>query len=234
MEEAQYKNKLYMYPWYDYQGIEGELTRMAAKGWQLDSITGSIWFYKRAEPAEKRFEAIFCKNARPHRSEPTEEQQELEALCEEAGWEKVGQWKKMVIFSNADKDAAPLETDQYAKFESVRRSSKRMLIGEIITLISLVVMMPLVVKISMINNPYYGKLNIIYYGIVGLLALVIVTTEIGGYFKWLKRTRANIESGNFCAETAKAGRKVQSLSLALFGFNVLVFIVCVVIWMWIG
>lgn len=61
--ENDYKTKINMYPWYDYQSIEGELTRMAAKGWQLDSITGSIWSYKKAEPADKRFEAVFSKSS---------------------------------------------------------------------------------------------------------------------------------------------------------------------------
>lgn len=178
----------------------------------------------------KRFSA----KARPNRVEPTEEEQELEEMCAEAGWEKVGKWKKMVIFSNDDKDAAPLETDRYAKLESVRRSSKKTLMSEFAALILLAVLLAVILGIYLIDAPYYWELNVIYYGIMGLLVFTMGALEIGGYFKWLKRSRENIERGIDCWGTEKTGRKVQALSLAFFGISVIVVIVCVVILIWIN
>ena len=39
---------------YDYRGVEEHLSAMAAQGWRLEKASGSLWKYRRAEPASLR------------------------------------------------------------------------------------------------------------------------------------------------------------------------------------
>ena len=41
---------------YDYRGVEEHLSAMAAQGWRLEKASGSLWKYRRAEPASLRYD----------------------------------------------------------------------------------------------------------------------------------------------------------------------------------
>ena len=45
---------------YDYRGVEEHLSAMAAQGWRLEKASGSLWKYRRAEPASLRYAVRLC------------------------------------------------------------------------------------------------------------------------------------------------------------------------------
>ena len=66
---------------YDYRGVEEHLSAMAAQGWRLEKASGSLWKYRRAEPASLRYAVTYNAGASRFEPGPTEGEQSLEELC---------------------------------------------------------------------------------------------------------------------------------------------------------
>ena len=49
------KYRLEPFQLYDYSGIEEHLTKMARKGWILETVGALAWKYRRIEPQELEF-----------------------------------------------------------------------------------------------------------------------------------------------------------------------------------
>ena len=123
MAENEYKAVRSKHAWFDYQGIEDELTRMAAQGWELDYISANrlSWVYKKSEPRDLQFAVVFCKDSSNFLYNPPDSQRTLEAYCETGGWKQVEQCNKMIIFAAEKGTARPLETDEAVRLESIRQ-----------------------------------------------------------------------------------------------------------------
>ena len=65
---------------YDYRGVEEHLSAMAAQGWRLEKASGSLWKYRRAEPASLRYAVTYNAGASQFNPGPTEGQESLEEL----------------------------------------------------------------------------------------------------------------------------------------------------------
>ena len=107
---------------YDYHRIQEKLSRMAAEGWHLKKITHFLWKFRRGEPKQVRYEITYSVAASEYNSQPTEEEQDLAALCAEAGWELAASIAQVQIFRNEDPNATPLETDEVKKYRNIRQS----------------------------------------------------------------------------------------------------------------
>ncbi len=127
MAENEYKAVRSKHAWFDYRGIEDELTRMAAQGWELDYISANrlSWVYKKSEPRDLQFAVVFCKDSSNFLYNPPDSQRTLEAYCEAGGWKQVEQCNKMIIFAAEKGTARPLETDEAVRLESIRQSMNR-------------------------------------------------------------------------------------------------------------
>ncbi len=49
------KRRIETYSFYDRSGIAAHLEAMAAKGWRLERITSSFWYYRRSEPQKLHY-----------------------------------------------------------------------------------------------------------------------------------------------------------------------------------
>ena len=99
------------YSFYDRSAISSHLEAMAAKGWQLERITSSFWYYRRAQPQKLRYAVTYYPSGSAFDPEPNPGLGELYELCEHAGWEYVTGFAEMNIFVNSRENPTPLETD---------------------------------------------------------------------------------------------------------------------------
>ena len=125
---AKYKYQIGTFNLFDYVGVERHLEKMAAKGWQFDSIGSFFWKYKKAEPAQLKYSVTYIPEASDFDPEPLEKQKEIEAYCEKAGWQKVGNWLQMQIFCSENPEAVPIETDEELRLEVIGKSMKKNLL----------------------------------------------------------------------------------------------------------
>lgn len=49
------KYRIETFSFYDHSGIEAHLSRMARKGWMIQSISNGFWTYRKAEPRNLHF-----------------------------------------------------------------------------------------------------------------------------------------------------------------------------------
>ena len=124
---AKYKYQLGTFNLFDYAGVERHLEKMAAKGWQFDSVN-TFWKFKKAEPEKLKYSVTYIPEASDLDPEPLEKQKEIEEYCEKAGWKKVGNWLQMQIFCTENPDAVPIETDEELRLEFIRKSMKKNLL----------------------------------------------------------------------------------------------------------
>lgn len=210
MKKQEFRRKAPRCAPFDYKGVEDELTEMAQAGWQIEQIDDrNAWIYRKTEPAEKQFAAVFCKKTRYLRYEEDESQKRLEDFCQSNGWHKVGQWHKMVIFS-ADKGVLiPPETDETVRLKSAREAMRNSVIMySVFALAAMILCLTNTADILHVvrtGGEWYTALG--NYAIIMILLSVFIYCIIwlAGYKMWLKRMEENILSGRKTTAAAKTG-----------------------------
>lgn len=112
---------------YDYLSIQRRLEALAAEGWQLEKISSGfgIWHFRRAEPANVRYEVTFAPSGSEYNPRPTEAEEDLTDYCAQAGWEKVASLAQMHIYRNADPGATPIETDDAVRLQTLHAAMRK-------------------------------------------------------------------------------------------------------------
>lgn len=218
MAENEYKAVRSKHAWFDYQGIEDELTRMAAQGWELDYISANrlSWVYKKSEPRDLQFAVVFCKDSSNFLYNPPDSQRTLEAYCEAGGWKQVEQCNKMIIFAAEKGTARPLETDEAVRLESIRQSMNRQYgIALIIMVLGLVLCIWRTFSAAGMNvheDWFIANANLIYMWILEAYFWIWFIGIFTSYRMWLKASQRALLSGAAPADTAKYSRIYQALT----------------------
>ena len=200
MKTDEFKRRMPRCARFDYKGIEGELKKMAEEGWQLEQCDNNgSWMYRKAEPANKDFCVVFCKDARYFRYGETRSQQELEEQLKEQGWEKAGQWNKMLIFSADGGTALPREADEYTRLQNTKYALKGTFAAESFLAFAALMMLALVIipdaykDMQELGAWYYGADDIFKTIFVSII-VIYLAIEIAGFFMWYKKSEENIVS----------------------------------------
>lgn len=218
MAENEYKAVRSKHAWFDYQGIEDELTRMAAQGWELDYISANrlSWVYKKSEPRDLQFAVVFCKDSSNFLYNPPDSQRTLEAYCEAGGWKQVEQCNKMIIFAAEKGTARPLETDEAVRLESIRQSMNRQYgISLIIMVLGLVLCIWRTFSSAGLNvheDWFIANANLIYMWILEAYFWIWFIGIFTSYRMWLKASQRALLSGAAPADTAKYSWIYQALT----------------------
>lgn len=108
---------------FDIPAIERWLERMAGKGWRFTSATGCIASFTREPPAQVHI------HIEPALTAAGEEDRQLQALYEEAGWRFLGIWRDSFHVFAAKEETAPAHTDPETLDYLLRRFLRRRLIA---------------------------------------------------------------------------------------------------------
>lgn len=199
-ERVRYKRELVNFLLFDYEGVEAHLEKMAAKGWILDTVGQNVWKYRKAEPAKLKYAVTYAPDASMFDPEPTENQQTLADFCARAGWVKVGDWSQAQIFVNENENPVPTETDEEIRLEVIRKAMHKSFIPANVVLVLMVVFNTWRSTAQFLSNPieYLTNYWMLMTHVFAVVALVLVSANLIGYFIWMKKSRSRIEQGGSC------------------------------------
>lgn len=195
---AQYTYRFNNRPITDFTGIIAWLEKMAAKGWMLDYIGNLFWKFRKTEPRQVHFSAVYlpidCNAFSPAR---TPEAEELEVLCEGTGWYWVSSMAQMQIFANEEENPAPLDTDPVVQVESMHRAmTQNVLPGWIILLVIAGALALFCWSSLWSDNRYLGKsFGQLLAALIFTAAILMVLFDLAVYYIWHKKADADAQAG---------------------------------------
>lgn len=220
------KRRIETYSFYDRSAISSHLEAMAAKGWQLERITSSFWYYRRAQPQKLRYAVTYYPSGSAFDPEPNPGLGELYELCEHAGWEYVTGFAEMNIFVNSRPDPVPLETDPAVDLVAIEKSAKRRLMKPYWAILVIGVVVAFLGIGGFINDPVYSLSGVwgLPMGVVFLLLGIAAAAELRSYYRWRALARTAAERGER-VKTSSPMRLTRALmaaacavlALAVFG-----------------
>lgn len=216
------KRRMEFFSMYDCTGIAAHLEKMALKGWALEKPGTFLWRYRRMEPKKLRYAVVYLPGSSEFDAAPTEENQDLQAFCAEAGWVQVGSVAQMHIFCNESEDPVPIETDAMVQIGSIHAAMKRNFIpSQIVLLLLAAVNLGMRLWEFSVNPLKYlssasGQVTISCW----LMVIALTVTELFCYFRWRRRALAAArEDGTFLP--TRSTRIFQRLYFILLGLLVL-------------
>lgn len=204
---AKVKYRLNNFVMFEYRNVEEYLAKMAAKGWRLEKCGGWFWKYRRAEPKAVSYAVTYVPQASYYDPGPTPEQVALEEFCDEAGWEKVGDWAQAQIYCNERPDPVPLETEESVRLDIIKKSMKKSFLPANLFSVVLFVLMFVLGVIGFRKQPVavLSQWSMLLVFVMSLFGILISIVTVGGYFLWVKRSEKQIANGGTCAETNITG-----------------------------
>ena len=218
------KKREYMplYSFYDRSGVSKHLEEMAAKGWLLEKLNGFCWQYRRIEPQQLRFAVTYFPKATQFAPAPVEGLETFWELCAETGWILAADNAQVQVFYNEDPNATPIETDPESDFQTIRRAMKKGAVSSYWTLLALSLFECGFLFWRLFDDPIDQFSNALQlnstFGFVPLALLSAV--ELTRYYRWQKRCRSALESGEALPELRSA-RWLSILILVLVAFQLL-------------
>ncbi|WP_426351007.1 DUF2812 domain-containing protein [Alloiococcus sp. CFN-8] len=119
------KYRLRMLRYNNYKSFEEKLSKMAKKGWFLDSVGTFLWAFKKDEPRRLTYDISFFPDGADIDYYRTEEQETFLEYCEDSGWKLVGTDGKVHVFATDAENPVPIENDEQLKFENLHRCMKK-------------------------------------------------------------------------------------------------------------
>lgn len=203
---------------YDFAGVEERLSALAAQGWYPDKIGAIWWRFKRGEPKAVAYAVTYVPEASEFNADLTEGQRELEAYCEEAGWEKVADWFQMQIYSTEQACPLPLETDEALRLDTIHRAMRKNYLPSSALLAVIGVILLLMQGSNLLSPPSYADASLMgtfLFGVLdAILLLAMSGVNLGGYYCWYQRSREQVSRGGGCAR-ASFYRGFNKAALAL-------------------
>ena len=219
------KRRMEFFSFYNHTGIEEHLTKMAQKGWMIESITNAYWTYRKIEPKEIHFTASYYPRASDFDPEPTEEQKEFNEYCARTGWQYVCSWFQMQIFCNETEHPLPLDTDPIMEVDNVHRACrKNFLIGYwFLFALGFLTSAYSLAGIYFVPIDRLANANQIVILLAWLSLFAIALVELVAYFTWLRKARKAAQNGTF----------VNTPSTTKFQKGILAFLLVVMVgWFW--
>jgi len=199
---AKYKYQLSTFNLFDYAGVERHLEKMAAKGWQFDSIGSFFWKYKKAEPATLKYSVTYIPEVSDFDPEPLEKQKDIEAYCEEAGWKKAGNWLQMQIFCSENPDAVPIETDEELRLEFIGKSMKKNFLFSHTLLLAVFLMNAFTTFFTAKNDwmEFFSDSSRLWSTGLWIWGIFLLLFDIAYYMNWMRRAKKAVKAGRICPE----------------------------------
>lgn len=184
---------------YDRSKTRKKLEEMAQKGWMVESLGAFLWKYKSITPQKLHFEVVFLPDGSAYDAQPTDEEYQLEELCEQDGWKRAVRWGQIQIFYNEQQDPAPIETDPLTQVENIRRTVKKSLIPAQIGNLVLGVYLFGLSLWQIWSNPAMALVSpaFVVNFFLGLELFVYGAAELIRYFLWCRKALQMAENGEF-------------------------------------
>lgn len=221
------KRRIEFFSLCDFEAVEVHLSRMAARGWLLESAGQYWWTYRKAEPQKLTYAVTYFPEASSFNPEPPEEQRVFYDYCAAAGWHLAAEWHQMQIFYTAEDNPPPLETDEALRLETIHKAMNKNFLPSQLIMLALAVWQLLNQRNSFLRDPagfLSSSSNLLSVSLWLLLALLTVWTA-AGYYLWYRRSRKAVDEGGTCARAGFAARRAGSLLFLCISLMFLVLVV---------
>ena len=217
------KREMNLLRFHEYDAIADHLAAMAAKGWQLESISSFGWVYRQAEPRKLTYAVTYFAAASEFDPGPGEAQLTYMDFCRQAGWEPVARWAQMQIFVTDRPDPVPLETDEHVKLDTIHRAMKKNYLVGMWVLLAVSLLQMVFQVYQYVTNPIFWLLSTQYVVTIVWLTLGLYSGwQLWQYRRWYRGSRASVEAGGACLPgRAPGGRAVEIAVLAVDGVALL-------------
>lgn len=188
------------FKFYDRDGMQSYLEKMAEKGWLFTQSTEYSWNFRRIEPKKLHFSVVYFPRESMFAPGMSEKLTRFHEFCAHTGWKLASSNAQVQFFYNEAEDPVPIETDAVLEVENIHQAvKKRFLPGYFVEL--LIAVFNLVIQIMQCADKPISYLsswgNLVYllcWGVIGILAL----TELIGYFLWHKKAKKTaVEENRF-------------------------------------
>lgn len=197
------KRKLVNFSFYDRSGMERYLERQAAEGWLLEKISSFGWRFRRIEPKKIHFSVTYFPKASAFDPEPSEQLRAFQDFCEHTGWKLASSNAQLQIFFNEQEDPIPIATDAVLEVEQIHTAVKKGFLPSYAILLLSGLLQAALFFWRLSEDPV-GVLSSnanLFSGACWMLLLLMVLTEVIGYFRWHKRAKAAAELDGSFLET---------------------------------
>lgn len=202
---------------FDYKAVEGQLSRMAARGWRLEKVDSYFWKYRRAEPARVTYAVTYLEDASWYTPRLSGEQQDLDDLCAAAGWTRVADWYQMQIFCSEAEDPVPLETDEAVRLEAIDRSIQKGSVPYQILLLIVSIVLMAVTPALLARDPLatLSDAGLLLLPVCCLFLLLSPVTYLLCYRSWHRRSLRSVAQGGPCVSAVFARRLNRAITRGL-------------------
>ena len=193
------KRRLEYISFYNHTGLEAHFTKMAKKGWLIESISNFYWTYRKIKPKDLHFCVTYYPRASDFDPGPSEEQQTFHDFCAHTGWQLTCTWHQMQVFYNEKEDPIPLETDPVLEVETLHKACKKNFLPSYFILLALGLLMGAYFvarifadPIGLLSDPSHLMTGTAY-----VCMAVISITELLSYFLWYAKAKRAARNGTF-------------------------------------
>lgn len=192
------KGFLYKYHFVHIDNLEETekfLSEMAAKGWMLRHVTGSVKFeFEKCEPSDVVFSVDVFSEGSVYDTYTIDSNLEYIEYCKKAGWTFICSAGKIDYFMSADKNTPEIESDQAYKLKTLE---KPLMMTKIVSPL-LFILMGLVFLITQLgasrNLVFISSLHFTSVFLwVFIMALDIISVCM--YLRWLIKARREVAAG---------------------------------------
>lgn len=213
------KRRVEVISFYNHTGLEKHFSKMARKGWLIESISNYYWTYCRIEPKNIHFCVTYYAKASDFDPEPSPDQQNFHDFCAHTGWQLCCSWHQMQVFYNEQADPVPLETDPVLEVETLHKACKKnYLPGQFLLLVMGFLMGGLFTgrifadPIGLLSNG-----SQILTGFSFFCMAVLAAGELGAYYFWYFKARKAAQNGVYVDTPNTAGLQWVVLVSVLAG-----------------
>ena len=211
-----------LYSFYDRTGIAAHLEKRAAEGWLIEKMSGYCWTYRHIEPQALRFAVTYFPKATQFAPYPADGLETFREFCAEAGWILAADNAQVQIFYNENLNPTPIETDPESDFRNIHSTMQKSFLKSYWALLLLSLFESCFLVWQLFDNPidqFSSPLQL--NATLGFLPLFLLTAiELVRYYRWCKRTKAALETGDPLPELRSA-RWLSVLILLLAGVQVI-------------
>ena len=214
------KRRMEYISFYNHTGLEEHFTKMAKKGWLIESISNFYWTYRKIEPKELHFCVTYYPRASDFDPGPSEDQQTFHDFCAHTGWQLCCTWHQMQVFYNEKENPIPLETDPEMEVETLHKACKKNFLPSYFLLLALGLLMGAYFIARIFADPI-GLLsdpNHLMTGTAYVCMAIISITELLSYFLWHAKAKRAAQNGIFVdtPSTASLQRVIVLVIIAAF------------------
>lgn len=205
------KTRLENFVYYDTEGITAHLEKMALEGWALEDVTRSFWTYVSIPPEKRTYGASFYPANLTFAPDAANKNEDYVAYCQQAGWQYVTQWQKMMIFYTTEENPVPLETDESLRLDATWEAMKRSHLAADLAMSALFLANICLYISSLLRHPltHLADGGLLAQNLLFALLLPFSLGASLAYVLWQKRSRASVKAGGHCLPVGKGTRRLQ-------------------------